>query len=88
MYTFDEQTLSDLHKDARGSRPRSDLFWDAWNEADNDGKQANSGKGSSLLPERAGQAACLPFDGSWPKERLPPPDPLLKITQDNGKTYK
>ena len=40
MYTFDEQTLSDLHKDARGSRPRSDLFWDAWKEADNDGKQA------------------------------------------------
>ena len=40
MYTFDEQTLSDLHKDARGSRPRSDLFWDTWNEADNDGKQA------------------------------------------------
>ena len=40
MYTFDEQTLSDLHKDARGSRPRSDWFWDAWNQADNDGKQA------------------------------------------------
>ena len=40
MYTFDENTLSDLHKDARGSRPRSDFFWDTWNQADNDGKQA------------------------------------------------
>lgn len=40
MYTFDENTLSDLHKDARGFRPRSDYFWSQWNNADNDGKQA------------------------------------------------
>jgi hypothetical protein len=39
-YNFDENTLSDLHKDARGFRPRSDAFWARWNEADNDGKQA------------------------------------------------
>ena len=39
MYTFDEQTLSDLHKDARGFRPRSETFWNAWNVSDNDGKQ-------------------------------------------------
>ena len=39
-YTFDENTLSDLYKDARGYRPRSEFFWASWNEATNDGKQA------------------------------------------------
>ena len=39
-YTFDEQILSDLHKDARGFRPRGEFFWASWNESDNDGKQA------------------------------------------------
>ena len=38
-YTFDENTLSDLHKDARGFRPRSEFFWASWKEACNDGKQ-------------------------------------------------
>ena len=40
MYDFDEQTLSDLHKDARGFRPRSELFWATWATQDADGKQA------------------------------------------------
>jgi hypothetical protein len=39
-HTFDENTLSDLYKDARGYRPRSEFFWASWNEATNDGKQA------------------------------------------------
>lgn len=39
-YTFDENTLSDLHKDARGHRPHGEYFWAHWNESDNDGKQA------------------------------------------------
>ena len=39
MYTFDEQILSDLHKDARGFRPR-DGFWRHWNESTMDEKQA------------------------------------------------
>ena len=38
-YTFDENILSDLHKDARGWRPRSESFWTRWNESNNDGKQ-------------------------------------------------
>ena len=38
-YTFDADTLSDLHKDAYGFRPRSEEFWAAWDAADNDGKQ-------------------------------------------------
>ena len=38
-YTFDADTLSDLHKDAYGVRPRSEEFWAEWDSADNDGKQ-------------------------------------------------
>lgn len=38
-YTYDEQILSDLHKDARGFRPR-DGFWRHWNESTQDEKQA------------------------------------------------
>lgn len=38
MYTFDESILSDLHKDARGWRPRED-FWGMWNKADDARKQ-------------------------------------------------
>jgi hypothetical protein len=40
MYTFSEELLSDLHKDARGFRPRSDAFWTAWADANDQGKQA------------------------------------------------
>lgn len=38
-YTFDENTVSDLHKDAHGYRPR-EFFWAEWHAASNDGKQA------------------------------------------------
>ena len=37
-YTFDEAIVSDLHKDARGYRPR-DMFWATWEDADMGGKQ-------------------------------------------------
>ena len=40
MHCFDENTLSDLHKDARGFRPRSEDFWNSWNTATDDGKQS------------------------------------------------
>ena len=39
-HTFDENILSDLHKDAYGFRPRSESFWAAWNSANSDGKQS------------------------------------------------
>ena len=38
-YTFDENLVSDLHKDARGFRP-TEAFWNAWNFQDDEGKQA------------------------------------------------
>lgn len=37
-YTFDEQIVSDLHKDAYGFRPR-EYFWAEWNNSTNDEKQ-------------------------------------------------
>ncbi len=38
MYTFDELTVSDLHKDAYGIRP-SQRWWNAWNIASDADKQ-------------------------------------------------
>ena len=37
-YTFDENIISDLHKDARGYRPVQG-FWNMWNESSDDTKQ-------------------------------------------------
>ena len=38
MYTFDENTVSDLHKDARSFRPR-ETFWSLWNDSTDAEKQ-------------------------------------------------
>ena len=38
-YTFDENLVSDLHKDARGSRP-DEYFWEEWTNIDAAGKQS------------------------------------------------
>ena len=37
-YTFDENIVSDLYKDAHGIRP-GEYFWSDWDAQDNDGKQ-------------------------------------------------
>jgi len=37
-YAFDENTVSDLHKDAYGFRP-SQSFWEYWTSSDDDRKQ-------------------------------------------------
>ena len=37
-YTYDEHTVSDLHKDAYGFRPK-EMFWAEWDASDEDGKQ-------------------------------------------------
>ena len=39
QYSFDENVVSDLYKDAYGSRPREG-FWDNWDNASADQKQA------------------------------------------------
>ena len=38
QYTYDEDIVSDLHKEAYGIRPRED-FWSQWDAADADEKQ-------------------------------------------------
>jgi hypothetical protein len=38
-YTFDERIVSDLHKDARGYRPR-ELWWNMWSNYSDAEKQA------------------------------------------------
>jgi hypothetical protein len=38
MYTFDENIISDLHKDARGFRP-SQTWWSVWNRVSDAAKQ-------------------------------------------------
>ena len=38
MYTFDDNTVSDLHKDARGFRP-DEYFWEEWTQMPDNIKQ-------------------------------------------------
>ena len=37
-YTFDDNIISDLHKDARGFRP-NEYFWEEWTQSPDDAKQ-------------------------------------------------
>jgi len=61
-YTFDEDTVSDLHKDAYGFRPRGN-FWSAWAAFNADQRQAlwDSMMGTAERTcelERESQRAC------------------------------
>lgn len=38
MYTFDDNIVSDLHKDARGYRP-NEYFWEEWTQSPDNVKQ-------------------------------------------------
>lgn len=53
MYTFDEQIVSDLHKDARGYRP-SEYFWEEWSQCGDDTRQA---MWDNLIEELAAETA-------------------------------
>ena len=53
MYTFDEQIVSDLHKDARGYRP-TEYFWEEWSQTGDDTRQA---MWDNLLEELAAETA-------------------------------
>lgn len=62
-YTFDAMMLSDLHKDAHGFRPHEE-FWNTWDSADDDGKQAIwdgllEDLNSSMEQEREFQARAI-----------------------------
>jgi hypothetical protein len=63
MYTFDEQIVSDLHKDARGFRP-SQSWWEMWNESHPSRKQEIwdalcEELSEAMDSERRAQAAAL-----------------------------
>jgi len=74
-YDFDADTLSDLHKDAYGFRPRSEEFWAAWDSADDDGKQRIwdqlvDAVGDSIREEqRYHNMAIAEFEG-WVKQTM------------------
>jgi hypothetical protein len=53
MYTFDEQIVSDLHKDARGYRPDA-YFWEEWSQCGDNTRQA---MWDNLLQELAAETA-------------------------------
>ena len=53
MYTFDEQIVSDLHKDARGYRP-DEYFWEEWSQCGDDTRQS---MWDNLLEELAAETA-------------------------------
>ena len=51
MYTFDEQIVSDLHKDARGYRP-DEYFWEEWSQC---GDLTRQSMWDNLLEELAAE---------------------------------
>lgn len=62
-YTYDERLVSDLHKDARGYRPR-ELFWEEWNNSSDFDRQAIwdgllEESRAEMERERAADAAAL-----------------------------
>ena len=73
-YTFDENILSDLHKDAYGFRPSGDFFRE-WDLLDNDGKQdlweqlMDAVRDSILEEARYHNMAIAEFEG-WVKQTM------------------
>ena len=62
-YTFDENTVSDLHKDARGFRP-SEYFWEEWTQMPDQFKQKIWDSlceelSDTMAAEREAEAAAL-----------------------------
>jgi len=58
IYTFDEQTVSDLHKDATGCRP-SQAFWQVWKASSPDDKQATWNQLCLELDDRQNRRAHM-----------------------------
>lgn len=63
VYTFDEDTISDLHKDAYGFRP-SAYWWQVWQESSDDQKQGTwddllAVLDQSIAEEEKRQAAAM-----------------------------
>jgi hypothetical protein len=66
MYTFDENIVSDLHKDARGFRPHQD-WWYVWESVGDRGKQ------------RIWDSLCDELDAEVKREELEQARALAKL---------
>ena len=63
MYTFDDNIVSDLHKDARGFRP-CEYFWEEWTQSPDNVKQIIWDKlvvemEESMAEQKAAEARAL-----------------------------
>jgi hypothetical protein len=74
-YTFDENIVSDLHKDARGYRP-SHHWMELWNYADNDQKQV------------MWDALCKELSAKLDRERQAEARAALALTERLEKMYE
>ena len=68
MYTFDEQIVSDLHKDARGFRPTSG-WWKVWNSMSDSTKQD------------MWDALCVELSETMDRERRAEADAMIAMHQ-------
>jgi hypothetical protein len=95
-YTFDENILSDLHKDAYGFRP-SEIFFREWDLLDDDGKQdlwdqLVNAVGDSILEEkRQHEMAIFEFE-SWVQMTMKivlnsTREDCIRMMHDMHKTY-
>lgn len=76
-YTFDDNTVSDLHKDACGFRPSSG-FWDFWSTASDDQKQATWDNLISVLDDTIAREEAIT------KENLAKFEELIDVTMASG----
>lgn len=73
-YTFDDQILSDLHKDAYGCRP-GPAFFREWDLLDNDGKQSLwdmlvDAVGESIRQEKMWQRQAIAEFEGWVEKTM------------------
>ena len=74
-YTFDENIVSDLHKDARGFRPR-DIWWTYWDNSSNAEKQQ---EWDGLIRE---------LNEELDRERVAKARAMLAVTEQLEKMYE
>jgi hypothetical protein len=67
-YTFDENTVSDLHKDARGFRP-TEYFWEEWTQMPDQFKQ------------KIWDSLCQELEETMDRERRAEADAMIALHQ-------
>lgn len=74
-YTFDENIVSDLHKDARGFRP-TQYWWDQWSLCTDTQKQT------------MWDGLCVELDEEMDRERVEKARAMLAVTERLEQMYK